>query len=226
MSDVRRNAVLRALVFDMDGTLTDSDPLHREAFDRTLARHGKVIDHAFFRTRISGQPNEAITEALFPEWDVLERAQFAADKEALFRELAPTLQRLPGLDALLAWADRHGLKKALVTNAPRANALHMIEALALHGHYDALVLGEEVARPKPDPLPYLTALDLLGVSPAEAYAFEDSAPGVRAASGAGIVTFGVATSQPPEALRAAGAQHVIRDFDDPALWEVLIGATS
>ncbi|MNJ63721.1 putative phosphatase [compost metagenome] len=86
-----------------------------------------------------------------------------------------------------------------------------------------MLVAEELARPKPDPLPYLPGLQRLGAEAGQALAFEDSLPGVAAASGAGIFTVGVATTQAPERLLAAGAKLVVRDFNDPALW-TLIGS--
>jgi len=84
-----------------------------------------------------------------------------------------------------------------------------------------VLVAEELARPKPDPLPYLTGLQQLGAEARQALAFEDSLPGVTAASGAGIFTVGVATTQTAERLLAAGAQLVIDDFNDPALWALI-----
>ncbi|MNH42178.1 hypothetical protein D3C79_1038280 [compost metagenome] len=70
-------------------------------------------------------------------------------------------------------------------------------------------------------MPYLTGLQRLGATAEQALAFEDSLPGVKAASGAGIFTVGVATTQTAERLMAAGARLVVDDFDDPRLWEVI-----
>jgi len=84
-----------------------------------------------------------------------------------------------------------------------------------------VLVAEELARPKPDPLPYLTGLQQLGADARQALAFEDSLPGVKAASDAGIFTVGIATTQTPERLLAAGAKLVVNDFDDPRLWELV-----
>jgi beta-phosphoglucomutase-like phosphatase (HAD superfamily) len=80
-----------------------------------------------------------------------------------------------------------------------------------------LVIGDELAAGKPDPLPYLTGLQRLGGEAARAVAFEDSLSGIRAASAAGIFTFGMRTALEDDALRGAGASAVIADFSDPAL---------
>ncbi|HYF55741.1 MAG TPA: HAD-IA family hydrolase [Salinarimonas sp.] len=206
---------IRALVFDMDGTLTDSDPIHLRAFQAALAPHGIAMDEERYRDEVSGRTNAAIALSLFPHETIAMHERFADDKERLFREIATRLDPVPGLTALLALADARGLPVALVTNAPRANAEHMLAALDLSDRFAVRVLGEEVARPKPDPLPYAVAVERLGVAPGEALAFEDSVAGVRSARGAGLVTVGIATSQAPATLIAAGAHHVVADFEDP-----------
>jgi beta-phosphoglucomutase len=214
-------ATLGALVFDMDGTLADSDPVHLLAFRELLAAHGIPMDEETYRRRLSGRTNEAIFAELFPHHPESERGRLADEKEAIFRRRAPELAPLAGLPELLDWAESRSLPLGLVTNAPAENVTHTLEALGIASRFAVRVLGSEVARPKPDPLPYLTALDRLGVPPGQAIAFEDSLAGVRSARAAGIFTVGVLTGQSASDLRAAGADLPVRDFADPALWAIL-----
>ena len=109
----------------------------------------------------------------------------------------------------------------MVTNAPRANAEQMLAGLGLASRFDVVVIGDELARGKPDPLPYATALARLGADAARAVAFEDSRSGIAAAHAAGIFTFGLSTTLDAPALRAAGADVAIADFADAALMEGL-----
>ncbi|WP_163027289.1 HAD family hydrolase, partial [Pseudomonas viridiflava] len=83
------------------------------------------------------------------------------------------------------------------------------------------VIGGELARGKPHPMPYLTALELLGVSADEAIAFEDSLAGVQSAHAAGIHTFGMLSGLQEQQLREAGARSVIKDFESDILWRFL-----
>ncbi|MFM7347398.1 MAG: HAD family hydrolase [Tagaea sp.] len=206
------------LLFDLDGTLTDTDPLHFEAYARLLGPHGKAVDHATYKARIMGNTNEAIMTWLFPEADAAARKALADRKEALFREIAGTsMVRARGLTELLDWAAALKLKTAVVTNAPRANAELMLGALGLATRFDALVIGDELPRGKPDPLPYARALEILGAAPARAMAFEDSASGVRSATGAGVDTVGLMTGLAKEQLTGAGAVGAVPDFADPWL---------
>ena len=109
-----------------------------------------------------------------------------------------------------------------ITNA--ANGLlyaHSFYLDHMADNWDALVLGEELERAKPDPLPYATALERLGAPAERALAFEDSLPGIRSASGAGVATYGIRTGHPDAALLGAGAVGAIDDFTDSQLWRRL-----
>ncbi|MDH0647917.1 HAD-IA family hydrolase [Pseudomonas sp. GD03858] len=214
--------MLTALLFDLDGTLTDTDTLHLQAFRQLLREHdGRELTQAQFDTQVSGRSNGLLFADLFPKADAAQRQALAEQKEALFRQLSPTLSPLPGLLRLLAHAERHAIGMCVVTNAPRLNAEHMLAAMGLGKRFAHVLVADELERPKPDPLPYLTGLQRLGARAEQALAFEDSLPGVKAAVDAGIFTVGLATTQPPQRLREAGAGLVIEDYDDPRLWALI-----
>ncbi|MBH3414421.1 HAD family hydrolase [Pseudomonas putida] len=210
--------MLTALLFDLDGTLTDTDTLHLQAFRQLLHDHdGRELTQEQFDAQVSGRANGE----LFPLAGASERQALADRKEALFRDLSPALQPMPGLLRLMDHARAWNIGMCVVTNAPRLNAEHMLTAMGLGDRFEHVLVAEELERPKPDPLPYLTGLQRLEAVAGEALAFEDSLPGVTAASRAGIFTVGVATTQTPERLLAAGARLVVEDFNDPALWELI-----
>jgi len=213
--------MLEALLFDLDGTLTDTDTLHLQALQQLLREQGRELSEAEFDAHVSGRANADMCRYLFPGRPVAEHEAFADRKEARFRALSPTLQPTAGLERLLAHAERRGIGMAVVTNAPRANAQHMLVAMGLAERFEHVLVAEELARAKPDPLPYLTGLERLGARADHALAFEDSVPGVTAASRAGILTVGLSTSQAPQVLLEAGAQLVVKNFDDERLWQLI-----
>lgn len=203
--------MVKAILFDLDGTLADTDPLHLLAWQEVLKPYDLKVDPAFYRERISGRLNpEIVRDLLGLEGEEAER--LIATKEARFRELAQGLKPLPGLPEFLEKIQEKGLSWGVVTNAPRENAHHVLKALGLKP--PLLVLAEEVGQGKPDPLPYRVALERLGVAPEEALAFEDSPSGVRSAVGAGIPTYALLTGHSPESLLAAGAAGVLGDFGE------------
>jgi beta-phosphoglucomutase len=216
--------VTHALLFDLDGTLVETDPLHHAAFEALLAERGRSLAWEDYIRRVMGEPNATIMARLFPDVPTDQHAALADRKEQAFRDSVREAHPRPGLTALLDWAGAAGWGVAVVTNAPRANAETMLAALGLADRFAALVIGDEVARPKPDPLPYREAMRRLGANPAGCLAFEDSLSGLRAASGSGALTFGLRGALPDAELRAAGAAEVIDDFAAPALWERLRAA--
>jgi HAD superfamily hydrolase (TIGR01509 family) len=206
-----------ALLFDLDGTLAETDSLHLPTWVDILSPYGVEVDEEFYRESISGRSNSKIVKDLLPDLPTEEGRKLADAKEASFRERARELEPLPGLLDFMEEAKNRGLSLALVTNAPEENVEAILLALELGEFFDEVVLSDEVGPVKPDPAPYRAALDKLGVAPEEALAFEDSTSGIASAVGAGIPTVGIASTQAPETLLQAGAFTVARDFTDPEL---------
>lgn len=214
--------MLKALLFDLDGTLADTDPIHFQTWRELLLQYDLEIDPDFYRTKFSGRRNQEIVKELLPQLSDQAGEQLSQKKEADFRVQAESLLTpMPGLAEILTWAEAQNLKRAVVTNAPVENARFMLRVLKLEAVFPIVILGDELPQGKPDPLPYQTALQQLGVAATEAIAFEDSSSGLRSAIGAGIPTVGIASTHEPEELNAIGATLVIKDFADSRLWDWL-----
>ncbi|MDF0600877.1 HAD family phosphatase [Psychromarinibacter sp. C21-152] len=213
-----------ALLFDLDGTLLDSDPIHEAVFADLWRDHGRQLEEGFYQTHVHGRLNADIFRAHLPE--VADPEALSAAKEAEFRRRLPRpYPATPGAAALLDRAAARGWKVAVVTNAMRPNAEAMLEATGLRHHFEVLVIGEECPRGKPDPYPYSEAMRQLGAAPADCIAFEDSPSGVRSAAGAGARVVGIRSSLTDAALKAAGATLTLKDFTDPALEPLLDAPT-
>ncbi|WP_414570025.1 HAD family hydrolase [Nostoc sp. CCY 9925] len=213
--------MLAAILFDLDGTIVNSDPIHYRAWKEMLLNFSIEIDETFYKSKISGRLNPEIVQDILPQLSLAEREKFADEKEALFRRLASNLQPLSGFSELLAWTDTHQLKRALVTNAPRLNAEYMLEVLGIKEAFHTIVLADDCIAGKPDPAPYQVALNKLEIQAEEAIALEDSPSGIRAAVGANIRTIGIASTHNPQLLREVGAFMAIPDFTDLQLWTLL-----
>jgi HAD superfamily hydrolase (TIGR01509 family) len=207
----------RALLFDLDGTLAETDSLHLPTWVDALEPYGVDIDEEFYRERISGRSTGEIVGDLLPDLSEEEGASIGDAKEASFRERAAGLEPLPGLLDFVQKGKRRGMRMALVTNAPKENVGAILPALKLQDYFQTVVLAAEVGAVKPDPAPYEAALERIGVSADEALAFEDSVSGIASSVAAGIPTVGISSTQDPEKLRRAGAFIVARDFTDPEL---------
>ncbi|MFN8830123.1 MAG: HAD-IA family hydrolase [Labrys sp. (in: a-proteobacteria)] len=205
------------LLFDLDGTLVDTDAHHFTAFRETMSRYGIDVTLDFYKANIIGFPNTDIMLRLMPDHDVDTHIRVADEKEAHFRSIANDMEPLPGLVDLLDWAEDRGLPKGVVTNATRQNAELQLSAIGVQDRFSTVVIGYELARAKPDPLPYITGLERLGGHSGRSVAFEDSLSGLRAARAAGLPVVGLTTSLPGEVLLEEGAMIAVRDYTDPRL---------
>jgi HAD superfamily hydrolase (TIGR01509 family) len=217
----------KAFLFDIDGTLTDSDPVHFECFQELILKvptvknpSKKPIDHDFFRKYIAGGSNPIIFNNLYPELSKEEHEQMWTEKEKEYRRRAiSSLQRLNGLTELMRRIDAENIPKIAVTNAPRENAEMMLKALRLDDWFkEFLVLGSECEHAKPHPQPYIDGLRLLGLDPSEdakeCIVFEDSPSGATAAVAAGCYVVGIMTSQKAEHLEEVGVHMTVKDFEE------------
>ena len=184
-----------ALIFDMDGVIVDSNPMHRESWARFNLRYGVETTEAMHQ-RMYGKRNDDIVRDFFG--DTLSAEEVAARgkaKEALYREMiAGRLEEMlvPGVRGFL---ERHrGTPMALASNAEPENVNFLLDRAGLRPYFRAVVDGHQVSRPKPEPDVYLRAAELLGVEPPRAVVFEDSPAGVAAGVAAGMTVIGLCTT--------------------------------
>ena len=209
------------LLFDMDGTLVDTEHLHFEAFRTVLGPHGVDLSWSDYRRFVMGHPNHAIAAHFLPHVPQHSHADLMDDKERRYRALVTDVTPSAGLLDLLAWADAEAIPYAVVTNAPRANADLVLEALGIRARFRAVVAGDEVTHQKPHPMPYLTAAAAIGGDPRRAVAFEDSGSGVASAVAAGLAVVGVTPALDENDLRGRGAGLLVEDYRDPLLMPYL-----
>ena len=212
---------MAAILYDLDGTIADTDPVHFIAWQDCLRDFGIQIDEAIYQQRMSGKTNLPIVAEFLPQLTAAEGEALGKRKEAHFRELAKHLQPTAGLLELVDWAKQRALKQAVVTNAPRENAQFILNSLKLDRAFDLVVVANDLGIWKPDPAPYTYALKELDLESNQAIAFEDSPSGVRSAVAAGIPTIGITSGQTPEALYDLGVKLAIEDFTRPELWTLL-----
>jgi beta-phosphoglucomutase family hydrolase len=207
-------AEIRAFLFDMDGVIVDSNPLHRESWAEYNRRHGVETTEAM-QQRMYGKRNDMIVrDYLGKHLTDAEVFAHGAAKEKLYREmLGPVLAEtlVPGLVAFL---ERHqDVPKAVATNAEPANVEFVLRAAGLDRFFRIAVNGQQVANPKPHPDVYLRAAELLGIPPATCVVFEDSHGGVAAGLAAGMRVVGITTTYKD----LPGASVLARDFNDPSI---------
>ena len=215
------NQKIRALLFDLDGTLIDTGELHYEATVKALNALGRSIERQTYDQHVHGHNNAHIVQFLFPNEDSRRHREYVTLKEQIFCASLMDVAPVAGLLNVLAWADEHTIAVGLVTNAPQNNKDVMLGALGLTGRFHPVVLGDDLPQGKPHPLPYLSALEILGVGADEAIGFDDSVHGVTAVHRAGMFAVGITTGQTESELIAVGANHCCADFTDSKLLQIL-----
>ena len=177
----------RLLIFDFDGTIADSSPLHEQAFRAVLEPLGLSVDYALLAGRAT---LDAVRHCFAlnqrDTGDQAQLADLARRKQELGRELIATrLTAFPAATALLDWV-RPQHRLALVTSGSRATIDLALARLDLAGWFDPLLTADDLDRAKPDPQGFLEAVRMAGVAPDQALVFEDSEAGFEAARRAGI----------------------------------------
>ena len=202
----------KALLFDADGTLYDSSPLHFEAYKRTSR---ELYDFNFtpelFKEECIGKykkPTQVLREHGVPCVD----ADFRALKQPYYETLAAEKLRVtPGLLELLDATSKHGISCAVVTGASRHSVNFSLDLLGIRKYFSVLILQEDTAHQKPHPQPFQLAAQRLGRNPKECCAFEDTAPGVASAKAAGMFCIGIRNGgNTPEEL--VGADLIVQNF--------------
>jgi HAD superfamily hydrolase (TIGR01509 family) len=174
------------LVFDFDGTLADTTPLHAAAFNEALATHGVIVDYA---TIVGMTTQDAVKKCLENaglELPAPVVATIAARKQTIVRQMiASELRPISDVNEFLSWARRR-YRLSIASSGSRATVTLALRKLGYEGWFDPVVCAEDVKRPKPAPDSFLQVLQMTGVTRGEALVFEDSEVGFQAASSAGL----------------------------------------
>ena len=213
----------QALLFDLDGTLIDSMPIHHAAWRQWFARHALPFDDAGFFAATAGRTNDEILRELLPALGAAARQALAEEKEALYRaEAARSLQLVAGADAALLLARVAGLRLAICTAAPPGNMRVAFDRFGLDQRVDAITSPSDPAvggcpgehlRGKPHPDIFLEAARRLGVAAEACIVFEDAPLGVEAARRAGMRAVALTTTLPAAAFAEYdNLQHTMPNF--------------
>ncbi len=184
-----------ALIFDLDGVIVDSNPLHRVAWETFNRRYGLETSeemHAF----MYGKRNDDIIRHFFgAHLDPADIADRGAAKEALYREMAGRrLQEslVPGIREFLV--HYRTVPLAVASNAEPENIDFILDGAGIRPYFRVVIDGHQVSQPKPHPEIYLRVADVLGIPPANCIVFEDSHTGVQAGVAAGMRVVGIRTT--------------------------------
>jgi HAD superfamily hydrolase (TIGR01509 family) len=202
----------RAVLFDMDGLLIDSEGLWFEVETEVMAWLGGTWGPHHQEKMVGGSLSRAAAYMLSLSGPVAPRREVERRMlDAMAERLSESAPLMPGAKELLTAVRGAGLPTALVSSSHRRLIEAVLDGIGRE-HFDVTVAGDEVTRLKPEPEPYLTAAARLGVSPGHCVALEDSPTGVAAAEAAGCVTVavpGVAPVPPAPGRLVVGSLHEV-----------------
>jgi len=209
---------MRAVLFDFDGVLVDSEPLHYRALRECLLPEGiQISEDEYAGSYLAYDDAEAIRVALEQHRQPFDGARvrrIAERKAALFDELLDHVPFFPGA-AELVQELAHQVPLAIASGALHQEIERILTAGGLRQSFTAIVAADDVTRGKPHPEPYLTAMSALaarapGLAARDCLVVEDSMPGIAAGRAAGMKVLAVATSYSPDRLSAA--HRVVRSL--------------
>ena len=207
-SAAREAASVGALIFDMDGTMVDSMPSHKESWAELARRHGVDVDIAELMRGTTGRTGLECMRVLFgADLSDAQALAYVQEKEALYREIfQPQFAEVQGFSDFAHAARARGLQLGVGTAGDRHNVAFVYANLKLHPLPAVAVGGDEGLPGKPEPAIFLEVARRLGVEPAHCIVFEDAPLGIEAARRAGMRAVGICTGHSPEEL---AGDHVL-----------------
>jgi len=188
---------LKAILFDFDGTLVDSEPLHFQMWQQLLAKYGVELTEQQYKDHYAGVPTTLNAVDMISRFKLsIPANSLASAKKELTRSIISKsgFPLMPDVREILAQLTRYDLKLGIVTGAAKSNVHATIKAHSLEKYFSIIVSGEDVSRNKPAPDCYLLAMSQMGISERDCLAFEDTELGLAAASSAGIMCLAIPTA--------------------------------
>lgn len=185
--------MLKAIIFDMDGVLINTEPLHYEVWKRTFSNHGLNITYDQYKACI-GSTAEYLLELVYEVYgrdfrgDQSIRAEMVQIKEQILKEQG--FPRITGVTEMIKRVANEGYLLAVASSSPEVYIHRAMAELQLKDYFSVLCSGENVANSKPAPDVFLKTAQMLQVSPDQCLVFEDSTNGCKAAKSAGMVAVG------------------------------------
>ncbi|HSX28470.1 MAG TPA: HAD family phosphatase [Candidatus Saccharimonadales bacterium] len=195
----------KAVLFDLDGVIVDSEPLHVAAFQAALKHYGHDLTEEQYKQYFAGRTDEAgFTHYFDAIGERVDLPTIMAQKAKIYLELAADqLVPYPGVLEFIQSLAARKVPLALVTGSLRAEAAVTLKAFKLTELFAAIITAEDITHSKPNPEGYLKGAKALGVQPGDCIVIEDAPSGVAAANAAGMRCLAVTTTHTAEELQDA-----------------------
>jgi HAD superfamily hydrolase (TIGR01509 family) len=205
--------MFNAVIFDMDGVLVDSHPVHEQAWRRLLQSLGRTVSDRELEFVHDGRKRDEILRFFFGDLPDSALRQYGLRKDSFFAEYAEKMKLVRGAREFVSALSEAGVRLAIASSASRVRAERTLEQFDLRRYFAAVVTGNDVARGKPDPAVYRAACVRLNGAPGQMLVVEDAVSGIDGARAAGMRCIGVADGSRAHLLYEAGADVVIPDFE-------------
>ena len=204
--------MLKGVIFDLDGVIIDSHPVHKKAWRKFLASVGKQVSDQDLDFVMDGAKKEDILRHFLGDLSDEEVRAYGHRKEMLFREEALELNPVDGLPEFLQQLRQAGIPMALASSGSRRRVHYILQRMGLHRDFQTVITGDDVPSGKPDPTIFLRAADQLGCAHPELLVVEDAVSGVQAAKRVGMKCLAIVSDGRAQLLLDAGADHVVPNF--------------
>lgn len=204
--------MFRGAIFDFDGVVVDSHPIHKRAWRNLLESVGRNASEEELQFVLDGRKREDILRYFLGDLDPILMNEYGQRKEQFFRNEVVNVQTIEGLESFLEELAGSHVTCGIASSGSGTRINFLLDRLDLRKHFQAVVTGDDVPRGKPDPAVFLKAAQDLQLDPAELIVFEDAQSGIKAARSAGMVCVGIAQPDRAAVLIGAGADQVVADF--------------
>jgi beta-phosphoglucomutase family hydrolase len=217
---MRNGDKCEGVIFDMDGVLIDSHPVHKKVWAQFLASLNMHVSDQELDYVLDGRRREEILRHFLGDLSPERIREYGQQKNELYKESERDLRMVSGIVEFLDTLQAAGIRMAVATSASSVRAHDILARLGILPRFRAVVTGNDVAKGKPDPEIFVQAADQLNLSPRNVLVVEDAVSGVKAAKSAGMKCLGIAVDGRKNSLREAGADCVIPDYRKISLREV------